>query len=85
MPDQTKKEEPKAANTEGESELSNDQLEDASGGTGAWLDTFESFRTLAPAAQDSETDELPLKEDGESAATTDVEYTLRVTDTQTGQ
>ena len=76
MPDQTKKEEP---------ELSDDQLEDASGGTGLYLDNFESFRTLAPAAQDSETEKLPLKEDGESAATTDVEYTLRVTDTQTGQ
>ena len=30
MSDETKKEEPKAANTEGESELSNDQLKDAS-------------------------------------------------------
>jgi hypothetical protein len=38
-----------------ESELSNEQLENAAGG---YFDEFESFRTLAPAAQESETGEL---------------------------
>lgn len=46
-----------------ESELSNEQLDNAAGG---YFDEFESFRTLAPAAQESETAELPVKEDGET-------------------
>ena len=45
-----------------ESELSNEQLENAAGG----FDDFQSFRTLDPAAQESETTELPVKEDGET-------------------
>ena len=46
-----------------ESELSNEQLDNAAGG---YFDEFESFRTLAPAAQESETAELPAKKDGET-------------------
>ena len=46
-----------------ESELSNEQLDNAAGG----FDDFQSFRTLSPAAQESdETVELPVKEDGET-------------------
>ena len=71
MADETKKTQ--------ESELADEQLEEASGG---YIDEFQSFRTLSPAAQAPETAELPLKEDGESRATTDVEYTLKVTDTE---
>ena len=43
-----------------ESELSNEQLDNAAGG---YIDEFQSFRTLAP---ESETAELPVKEDGET-------------------
>ena len=42
-----------------ESELSNEQLDNAAGG----FDDFQSFRTLDP---ESETAELPVKEDGET-------------------
>ena len=47
-----------------ESELSNEQLDNAAGG---YFDEFESFRTLPPVAPESdETVELPVKEDGET-------------------
>lgn len=65
-----------------QSELSDEQLEDSSGGSDHYLDTYESFRTLAPAAQTSETSEPSLKDDGERQET-DVEYTITVTDTET--
>ena len=44
-----------------ESELSNEQLDNAAGG---YIDNFQSFRTLAQ--ESDETVELPVKEDGET-------------------
>ena len=60
-----------------ESELSNEQLDNAAGG---YFDEFESFRTLAPAAQESETGELPLKENGETEEEVRKAYDLNPND-----
>ena len=60
MSDQVNKEQAKIENEQESSELSDEQLEEASGG---YIDEFQSFRTLSPAASQNEPDPIQQKSD----------------------